>query len=432
MIASISGIRGVLNQDLSLEDVVRLARNFVALTGSHTFLLGRDTRSTGEVIGKSVASAMLAAGSKVVDMGILSTPALFRESLKREVPAVMVTASHNEPPSNGLKFIIGGKGIGAADLAAILGDKTKSQAYAAGSITRSTRTSYDEELVEGFGRGAFAGVKVALDLGGGAAIFHAPRILRELGCQVFTINDTPGVFTRTIDPVADDLALLQKVVRQKACDIGLAFDCDGDRLVIVDNEGKKRSGDFMLTMALKQILSPSGDKNVVVSVDTTLAVDEAVKGVKGQVYRSKVGEANVVAKMIEKGVRLGGEGSSGGLIDGGFNYCRDSMVAALTIIRGIKNLGERAFLDTKNYSQTRLSIRMPKAKAARVMKELQKQYKNAETTDGVKVRLSSKSWVLVRASGTEDVVRVSAEAPTAKESEKIAETFLRRLKELTR
>src|SRR5207247_4265911 len=108
-----------------------------------------------------------------------------------------------------------------------------------------------------------------------------PCILGRLGCEVTSLNDTRGVFNRTIDPVSDPLILLQKVVRGKECDIGLAFDCDGDRLVILDSEGRKRSGDYMLTLALAQILPASKAKKVVVSVDTTQAVDELVGGFGG-------------------------------------------------------------------------------------------------------------------------------------------------------
>lgn len=433
MLASVSGIRGIFNQDLSLSDIVRLSSNFASSERSMTFLMGRDTRRTGDIIAKSVAGVLLARGAHVVDFGTISTPALFRESLKQEAAAIMITASHNEPEWNGLKFITGGKGIGPDQLPQILSaSKTTGQGTSNGTLTRNRRQSYDEDIIGRFGEGSFDGVKVAADFGGGAALFHAPRILRMLGCDVTTINDTPGVFNRIIDPVADDLSLLRKVVKRKGCDIGLAFDCDGDRLVIIDDDGKKRGGDFMLTLALNEMLPSSSANTVVVSVDTTQAVDELVKSVRGNVYRSRVGEVNVVQTMVEKDARLGGEGSSGGLIDGSFNYCRDSMVAALTIIRGIKTNGSKIFRDTKEYNQTRLALPISRAKAARAIKEMEKDYRNAETVDGVKIRLSPKSWVLIRPSGTEDVVRVSAEAPTAKESQRIAKTFLKKLKELSR
>ena len=428
-----SGIRGILNKDFALTDIVRFSNNFAALKQSKSFLMGRDTRHTSDLIAKSVASVLLTRGGRVIDFGIISTPALFRESLKQEAPAIMVTASHNEPEWNGLKFIMSGRGINHDQLSQIVSDpKTSGQATFTGTITRNRRQSYDDDLVRRFGEGSLGGVKVGLDLGGGSALFHAPKVLRKLGCDVTTLNDTPGVFTRTIDPVADSLSLLQKVVKNKGCEIGLAFDCDGDRLVIIDNEGKKRSGDFMLTLALNAALPVSRDKNVVVSVDTTQAVDELVRSVGGLVYQSKVGEANVVQTMMERGAELGGEGSSGGLIDGSFNYCRDSMIAALTIIRDLKTKGSKIFREAKEYHQTRLVLPISRAKATRAIKEMQKNHRNAETIDGVKIRLSPRSWVLIRYSGTEDVARVSAEARTAKESQRIAKTFLNRVRELSR
>ena len=112
MIASLSGIRGILNADLSLADVSRFAANFAREGGSKEFLLARDSRSTGPAISRAVSAAIVATGGKVLDYGIISTPALFRESRKKRLPAVMVTASHNEPQFNGLKFVADGAGIG--------------------------------------------------------------------------------------------------------------------------------------------------------------------------------------------------------------------------------------------------------------------------------------------------------------------------------
>ena len=344
MIASISGIRGVLNQDLSLSEVSRFALNFARESGSRRFLLARDTRSTGPTICKAVAGALLSAGATVYDYGIVSTPAIFRESRRRKLPAVMVTASHNEPQFNGLKFIEAGAGIRQGTLEAVLARGGASRdGFGAGVVRPGGRPSYVDDLVEVYGAGSCEGVKVAVDLGGGAAISHTVPLLQRLGCKVTSINDSYGVFNRRVDPVADGLDLLRRVVKEKKCDVGFAFDCDGDRLVVVDPAGKKRTGDYMLTLALSALLRRTGEKMVVVSQDTTQAVDDVAKKAGAQVFRSRVGEANVVGLMEEKGARLGGEGSSGGVIDGSFNYCRDSMLAALALSRELADDGRKYF-----------------------------------------------------------------------------------------
>ena len=433
MIASLSGIRGILNVDLSLSDVARLTAKFARATGSKEFLLARDSRSTGPAISMTAAAAMTSLGATVHDYGIISTPALFRESRKRRLPALMVTASHNEPEFNGLKFVSDGAVIGKELFDEVMSErKGLAGGFEPGRVKTAYRPAYVEDLVSRFGAGSCDGVKVAVDLGGGAAISHAVPLLERVGCEVTSMNDSYGVFTRRIDPVADDLDILRKVVKQKSCDIGLGFDCDGDRLVIVDSAARKRTGDFVLTLGLSEMLAETGEKKVVVSVDTTQAIDDVAKEAGGQVFRSKVGEANVVAKMKEKGARLGGEGSSGGLIDGEFNYCRDSMLAALEIIRAIKREGRKFYGSVPVYHQERVALAVPKAKAQKGIRKLAGEYEGADSTDGLKVMLPKKSWVLLRASGTEDVVRVSAEAPTPDRASQLTKSFAKKLKELSK
>jgi phosphomannomutase / phosphoglucomutase len=432
MIASLSGVRGVLNADMTLADASRFALNFATATGSNEFLLARDSRNTGPALSRTVAAAMISLGATVFDYGTISTPALFRESRRRELPAVMVTASHNEPEFNGLKFIVNGAGIGQETFDAVVaGGKRRSEGFGGGSLKTASRCTYVDDLVEWFGVGSCDGAKVAVDLGGGAAISHAVPVLRRLGCEVSSLNDSYGVFNRRVDPVADDLGLLRRVVKQKGCDVGLGFDCDGDRLVIVDSAGRKRSGDFMLSLALSELLSATGEKKVVVSTDTTQAVDDVAKKAGAQVFRSKVGEANVVGVMKDKDARLGGEGSSGGLIDGSFNYCRDSMLAALAIIRALKRQGRGFYESVPSYFQDRVALGLPRAKALQGIRRLAKMHDKPDLADGLKVMLPNRSWVLVRPSGTEDVVRVSAEARSSEEAARVAKAYAKKLKELS-
>ncbi len=433
MIASLSGIRGILNADISMADVSRFATNFVRATGSKEFLLARDSRKTGPAMSRAVVAGMVSLGATVYDYGIVSTPAIFRESRTKGLPAVMVTASHNEPEYNGLKFIVQGAGVGRDTFDSVIeGPKVRMAEFEGGRSRPAPRPSYVDDLVARFGEGSCEGVKVALDLGGGAAIAHAGPLLKKLGCKVATLNDSYGVFNRKVDPVADDLALLRMLVKRNGCDVGFGFDCDGDRLVIVDSAGKKRTGDFMLTLSLSEALEESGEKKIVVSLDTTQAIDDIAESRKAQVFRSKVGEANVVGLMRERGARLGGEGSSGGLIDGSFNYCRDSMLAALLIVRALKNKGREFYDSVPTYQQARVALVIPKAKAQKGIGKLAKIYEGADTTDGLKVTLPGRSWVLLRPSGTEDVVRVSAEAGTLAKADQTANSFSKKLKELSK
>jgi len=437
-IASISGIRGVFNENLFQSDIVRYVGNFASLVPGKRVLVGRDTRSTGDVISRTVCGALLGRGVAVVDYGVLSTPALFRESRTRKIPAVMITASHNEPEWNGLKFIVDGRGIVQPELERILAPGKRSGTRGAkslpeeptGTLVLGPAPSYNSELVTMAGEGSADGVKVVIDVNGGAAVYHAPAILEKLDCQLSVLGGTPGLFSRMVDPTSDGLQLLSQTVKEKCADVGFAFDCDGDRLVLVDADGRKRTGDYMLTLAFKELLPNVTNRSVVVSVDTTQAIDEVVSELGGTVFRSKVGEANVISKMNETGARLGGEGSSGGLIDSEFNYCRDSMLAAIGIVTAVKKKGTKAFDRVRSYSQVRLKLVMERRKALVAIKKLSKEHPEAGSLDGLKIDLAGRSWVLVRPSGTEDVVRISAEAASEKEADEAARSFLNAVKRL--
>ncbi len=428
-VTSTSGIRGVFNSDLLPDDLAEYTRRFARLLGAGEFLLGTDTRATSPLASRVVNSAILETGADVVDYGVISTPAIFRESRKRERPAVIVTASHNEPEWNGLKFVVNGRGINQGEFEEIMRKGTKGDnSISPGRLTCSEGFSYNRELVEMAGEGSASGVRVVLDLNGGAAIGHAPAVLRALGCKVSTIGDTRGFFSRTIDPTNDPLEVLCKTVKKEGADVGFAFDCDGDRLALVDSDGKARTGDYMLTFAIKEALPNMESKDVVVSVDTTQAIDEVVKEAGGQVFRAKVGEGNVVGLMAQKGIRLGGEGSSGGMIDASFNSCRDSMVAAAFIVRALKRKGTKAYSQVRSYHLAREKMVMPRRKGLEAVKKLQKENPGADSLDGLKIKTSPSSWVLIRVSNTEDGVRVSAEAPSVKEAEQLVHSYALKVK----
>jgi phosphomannomutase / phosphoglucomutase len=136
--------------------------------------------------------------------------------------------------------------------------------------------------------------------------------------------------------------------------------------------------------------------------------------------------------MKEVGADLGGEGSSGGLIDGSFNYCRDSMLAALVIIRSLAERGRRAYEGVRAYHQSRAALRIPRSKASKAIRKMAAKYDKVDMSDGVKVFLPRRAWVLVRPSGTEDIVRVSAEADKAPRADQLVKAFSKRVKELSK
>jgi phosphomannomutase len=143
-----------------------------------------------------------------------------------------------------------------------------------------------------------------------------------------------------------------------------------------------------------------------------------------------VGEANVIQGIKEHNLRFGGEGSSGGFIDAEFNNCRDAMIAATVLIQGLKKWGKRFYRDTRSYYQTRIRVEIPRSRVVKPIRKLANEGPEADTLDGVKLKISQSSWVLIRASGTEDVVRISAEAKTQKDSDEIAESYAKKVRQL--
>ena len=191
------------------------------------------------------------------DLGYSSTPSVFKEvSLKNLDGGMMITASHNPPEWNGVKLVVkGGRGVFEQELEAIQNSST-SFAERPG-IAISQRASYIDVLRAKAGRDSAKGVKVTLDLAGGVGSLFIPSLIGYQGCDVHSIHATPGIFPRIIDPTVDPLTALSDLVRSTSCDVGFAYDCDADRLVIVDENGRKLTGDATLLICLRYFLENS-------------------------------------------------------------------------------------------------------------------------------------------------------------------------------
>jgi len=252
---------------------------------------------------------------------------------------------------------------------------------------------------------------VTVDIGGGAARGFSSQLLEKVGCSVVTINDERDKSSRGPDPTTD--ALNDLVTNTKERDIGFAFDLDGDRLVIVIN-GEKKNPDVTLGIGVVKALE-IGCKNFVLSQDTSISVEKYIKQNGGTVYRSKVGEANVSTKMAETKSQVGGEGSSGGFILSDFNYCRDGILTSGLISSIIK---KEKFADALNFMEKYQIIRSKVEYDSKYHDEILKalhdkmkeKFGNVETLDGLKTMVNEDSWILVRKSNTENVIRVSTES----------------------
>jgi len=417
---SVSGYRFRL-EELSLEEVEEFVSKFVGFTKADRVAVGMDTRDGSGVLKDYVEAILLSLKVDVVDFGVIPTPALFREVRTGFKAGLMITASHNPPEWVGIKPIYMGRGLFEEEL----GDMLKLKGAVEGGWGKLSHSAsrYREEVVE------FLGVKgldlrIGIDPGGGAGAGFVEGLFESVGARVISVNSSKGVASRGPDPVSDGLEGLRALVGSEGLDVGFAFDLDADRLVVVDEKGRKLDGDETLMLCLLYMLE-KGSKSIAVSVDTSSGVEELAGLYGAKVYRSKVGEANVVKCILEHGCDAGGEGSSGGFIPARFNYCRDGILASMLIAKMIEERGSLSGLveALPRYRRVRVKARLPREKGERAIDRLFEKY-GGDRTDGLKLRFGG-SWVLVRCSNTEDVVRVSAEARDEEEAKGLASRFLK-------
>jgi phosphomannomutase len=411
VIESISGLRGVYGEDLSIAYVKGWASRFAAFTGEGDIAAGCDTRPSSEALLKSVVDALSGAGCIVHRLGLVTTPEIFRYVRVSGMDGgVMVTASHNPPEWNGLKFITkDGTGISDEDLLAI---RESTPTFSSGRVEPASSPYYDD-ILRRVGPDSGTGVRVGLDLGGGSATKSATQLLEMMGAEVHATNMRAGAFNRTVDPTEDPLEQLSHEVVLHRCDVGFAFDGDGDRLVVMDADGNKLPPDTIFALMARENVRK--DDTVTISVDTSSAVAEIVRSRSGKVVLAPVGEANVVRTMLDTRSSLGGEGSSGGVIFPDFSYCRDGLLAASLLVRSLRQSALKDILaDLPSYSLERLKMAADRPSFERALELIRREHPDSVTLDGVRTD-GSHGWMLFRASRTEDAVRISVEARDPKE-----------------
>ena len=413
---SISGVRGVYGEDLSLHQVNRFASQFARLIKSRKCVVARDTRPSSRVIAQIAIASLIAAGIDVYNLGIAPTPAAFREARKYGA-AIIVTASHNPLEWNGLKFVIDGRGLFENELEGML--KMRSEHHLGRFGKEFQISSKYPDVIAKMAKGNnnsnnSAAVKVGIDTAGGAACGYAEYLFKKLGLKYYTINGIAGISSRGPDPTLDELADLRAIVTANKLDHGFGLDLDADRLVVVNSEGKKLSPDTTLLLCIARVLE-IGLKKFVTSIDTSVAIEKYIHKSNGKVVAySKVGEANVVSKMLEVNAEAGGEGSSAGFIMPEINMCRDGLLAAATISTLDRRTMDECLKFASQFVQIRSKILADSSLHKKVVEKLSDVFKSNSYSilidDGVKAIIDEDSWILIRPSNTEHVMRISVES----------------------
>ncbi|KAG2477306.1 MAG: Phosphomannomutase [Nitrosopumilales archaeon] len=414
---SISGIRGIFGNDFTLKDVLKFCNNFSALIKSGKCVIANDTRPSANMVRETACASVMQNGVDIYNLGMSPTPVVFREARKYGA-GIVVTSSHNPLEWNGLKFIVEGRGINEQELTTVL----QEQSIPKSKIGKESRitSNYIDEAVNLVGK-VDSHPSVLVDIGGGAAKFVAPSLLEKIGCKVHVINSEPENSSRGPDPTSDDLDDLRTDTKN---DIGFAFDLDGDRLVIV-KDGKKKSPDVTVGLGVAKALE-LGYKKFVLSIDTSVSIEKFIKENGGDVQRSKVGEANVIDLVLKTKSQAGGEGSSGGFILPEFNFCRDGILTSglISSMIGTDQFNEiLSFMEGFHQSRDKIEIDSNlQDKTLEVLyNKMRQDYSQVDTLDGIKAIIDENSWILIRKSNTEDIIRISSESNNSEKCKSILE-----------
>jgi len=429
---SVSGIRGRVGAGLTPEIVTSYASAFgvwaTASDSSMPVVVGRDSRVSGPMFHRSVIAALQSVGVRVIDLGLTTTPTCqLAVEHHHAAGGLMISASHNPIEWNALKF------VGPSGLFLDAAEGTAMRALVGKPFARATwdRLGVVEADDEAPGRHIEAvlalpmidtarirarKLRVALDCCRGAGAVILPVLLERLGCQVTVINLEPdGLFPRPPEPVPENLGELERVVAQTGADVGFAVDPDVDRLAIVADDGRAIGEDYTLALAARVVLA-NRPGTVVTNLSTSRIVDDVVAGAGGRVVRAPVGEVNVALRMREEGAVVGGEGN-GGVILPDLHLGRDAPLAAALVLQLLSEGEETLSQIVSHYPRYAIvkdKLDRPPVSLDAVYDALRSSFSGAQvdTQDGLRLSWPD-SWVHIRPSGTEPIVRVIAEAPSA-------------------
>lgn len=429
------GVRGIANSELTAELAYNLGRAgaFVLTEGTHKpkILVGMDTRISCDMLESALVAGILSVGAEAVCVGVVPTPAIAYLTRKYKAEAgVMISASHNPVEYNGIKFF-NGNGYKLSDE---LEDKI--QSIIEGNfegVPSPTGADLGRKIVEDsalidyidYAKSTIdvdlKGMKIALDCANGAAYSAAVETFRSLGAEVVVINNDPDGININKKCGSTHPEELMDYVTRKNCDIGLAFDGDADRCLVVDEKGNLIHGDFMMAIAAKYLKQQGrlNDNALVVTVMSNLGLDIAMQKEGIRTVKTKVGDRYVLEEMVKYGYKLGGE-QSGHIIFLDFNTTGDGLVTGLQMAAILKKSGK---------TLSELASMMKELPQVLVNAKIPNNMKNIHETDveiveeikRIEEALRGCGRVLIRPSGTEPLVRVMLEGENQEEIDKMAQ-----------
>ncbi len=451
---TISGIRGIVGESLTPDVALKYAAAFAEYSSRGKIIIGYDGRITGNILANLVTTTLLSMGCDVVSLGIAPTPTIqIAVEQLHAAGGISITASHNPVEWNGMKFVgpsgmfLNGEenrkfweiaergGFRYADWM-IIGKLTSDDSF----LRQHDDMVLNLPMIDppAIRKRGFNVVVDCINSAGGLIV---PQLLRSLGCSVIEMNcDVSGIFTRTPEPIPENLGALCRRVLDEHADLGIAVDPDVDRLVLITERGEPFGEEYTITAVVNYILQREAKRtkepmSVVVNLSTTRAVDEIARKFGATLYRTPVGEINVAQKMKEVGAIVGGEGS-GGVIVPSVHYGRDAIVGIGIIMQQLsewKGTASEFRNSLPQYSIVKSKVEVPSRSSESLLEELRKRLDangSTNTDDGLKISYPD-SWVHLRKSNTEPIIRIIAEAPTADLAEKLVRDFSRTIRTMT-
>ena len=431
-----NGIRGVVGESINSEFAYGIGSSVAFLFKKENILVGRDGRTSSQMLAEGAVAGILAQGNSVEDCGIITTPGLQFLGKIGACPGLVITASHNPPEYNGFK-VVDSDGIEIPREKEekierlVVKDSWKVNKTPGQREQRTLPLEPYLASVRTYVRMEKLAhpLKIVVDTGNGVSSLTTPVLLRSVGCRAVTINDNidgrfPG---RTSEPRPENLGPLAELVRFEKAAFGVAHDGDGDRAVFVDETGVVHSGDNSLTLIADQVLKKNPGGKVVTPVNSSMSVTETARKRKGRVILTKVGSIHVARTMVREKAILGGE-ENGGVFYAPHQPVRDGTMATVLILNSI--LENRMSLSKlmarlPRFFMAKEKRRCPDEKKNDAMKRIRQRLgeRVTSTIDGVRVDIKGRGWFLVRPSGTEPLIRIYVEGETEKNLRHLLDEF---------
>jgi len=439
-----NGIRGVFSEDFTLEFIHDMTLAIGTYFEKGPILIGYDGRESSPVICKIITSTLNSIGIDCNVAGLVPTPCLeYAVKSLGYSGGIMITASHNPSQYNGIKpagkdgveisredeliiedIYFKKTWISYPEKWGITGEETKAiETYLDGIVSH-----IDSKLIES------KPFKVVLDLGNGAQAITAPNFCTLVNCEIILVNETiDGTFPgRGSEPTPQNLSVLSKTVIENQANFGIAFDGDGDRSIFCDDLGNILTGDKSALILIQHILNKNPNSLVVTCLNSGLNTEMLTEKYNSKVIRTKVGSVEVSRKMLSTNALIGFE-ENGGFMFGKHNQVRDgcmSLALMLDLLATTHNSLSDEISKLPPSFTTKDKVECSSEEAEQIILSLKKEFPESDISDGIKIIIDSKNWVMIRPSGTEPIIRIYGESENQEKLEALMIEFLQKVKSI--